>query len=521
MDPYTTVFHGILTTANVHDFASLLLGLREFRLSGVRLETIILTTNILARAIFLRAPFFFGWIMLRLPIHFVLIFCSQYNYYHLTMPRKKYSIMQKLSMVRTLEEHTHNDADGASLRAVARELGVDASVLHRWKMQRPKLEAFLSRVNVHVNTRAASLHCGRTSCLNEIEDDLLAYIWEHREQGMPVSIRMVVNKAGQLLPAFRLKTDRAKDMSIRRFVAANGIVHRVQTHVSQETGDAVITKATDWMAQIRPILVGRDHRFIINMDQTPIFFSMQRRTTLEALGTRSVNVRTSGGQTMRVTVAATVTASGAVLPPLFVFKGKPGGRIEREFLGYIDGGIYTVQQKAWMDESIMLKWVDTVLKPYVATAPVGVEPILFLDSYRCHMMQSVVTIIQGLGVEVKHIPGGCTGLCQPIDVGIGRPLKSRVRHMWEDWMASQDLGARTNAPSRATVASWVVTALQDLPEIMVKKSWRHRPFEYFGGDDDEENYEVLQQEANNEEFYLEEENTLPSTTTIDENNVAI
>lgn len=161
------------------------------------------------------------------------------------MPRKKYSIVQKLSMVRTLEELTLNDADGASLRAVARELGVDASVLHRWKMQRPRFEAFLSRVHVHVNTGAASLHCGRTSCINEIEDDLLAYIWEHREQGMPVSIRMVVNKAGQLLPAFRLKTDRAKDMSIRRFVATHGIVHRVHTHVSQETGDAEVTKATN------------------------------------------------------------------------------------------------------------------------------------------------------------------------------------------------------------------------------------------------------------------------------------
>jgi DDE superfamily endonuclease len=77
-----------------------------------------------------------------------------------------------------------------------------------------------------------------------------------------------------------------------------------------------------------------------------------------------------------------------------------------------------------MDESIVLKWVDMVLKPYVATAPVGIEPILFLDSYRCHVMQSVVTVIQGLGVEVKHIPGGCTGLCQPIDVGIGQPLKA-------------------------------------------------------------------------------------------------
>jgi hypothetical protein len=67
-----------------------------------------------------------------------------------------------------------------------------------------------------------------------------------------------------------------------------------------------------------------------------------------------------------------------------------------------------------MDEEAML--VDRVLQPYVETAPPGVMPILFLDAYRCHMMASVVTRIQNLGVEVQHIPGGCTLLCQPVDL---------------------------------------------------------------------------------------------------------
>ena len=51
-------------------------------------------------------------------------------------------------------------------------------------------------------------------------------------------------------------------------------------------------------------------------------------------------------------------------------------------------------------------WVDMVLKPYVDKALEDVVPILFLDSYRCHMMNSVVDAIQDLGVQVKHIPGG-------------------------------------------------------------------------------------------------------------------
>jgi hypothetical protein len=87
-----------------------------------------------------------------------------------------------------------------------------------------------------------------------------------------------------------------------------------------------------------------------------------------------------------------------------------------------------------MDETVMLAWVDQVLQPYVKTAPEDIVPILILDSYQCHMMASVVQKIQELGVEVKHIPGGCTSLCQPVDVGfnsaksqhVGSALRTRV-----------------------------------------------------------------------------------------------
>ena len=53
-------------------------------------------------------------------------------------------------------------------------------------------------------------------------------------------------------------------------------------------------------------------------------------------------------------------------------------------------------------------WVEKVLKPYVESAPEGIVPLLLLDSYHCHVMASVVNEIQELGVEVEHIPGGCT-----------------------------------------------------------------------------------------------------------------
>ena len=86
-----------------------------------------------------------------------------------------------------------------------------------------------------------------------------------------------------------------------------------------------------------------------------------------------------------------VTASGKMLTPMLIFKGKPNRRIvKHEFPEYPEGCVYACQDNAWMDEQVMLQWVEQILKPYVDTAPEDVVPILFLDSYRCHIMASVV-----------------------------------------------------------------------------------------------------------------------------------
>ncbi len=121
-------------------------------------------------------------------------------------------------------------------------------------------------------------------------------------------------------------------------------------------------------------------------------------------------------------MAVTITGDGMVLPSMIMFKGKHEGRIARsEFAAYLAGHRYCCQDVVWIDKHVMLTWVEEVLAPYVATAPDDTIPLLILDSYQCHMMASVVYKIQELGFEVKHIPGGCTSLCQPVDVGFNNP----------------------------------------------------------------------------------------------------
>ena len=182
----------------------------------------------------------------------------------------------------------------------------------------------------------------------------------------------------------------------------------------------------------------------------------------------------------------TVTASGEMLQPLIIFKGKPGGRIEKtEFGTYAPNAVYACQDAAWMDERVMRMWVEKVLKPFVDDVPENITPLLLLDSYRCHTMASVKSDIEVLGIEVQIIPGGCTGMCQPVDVGIGKPLKTRARHLWEEWMVLE-VSSNPDGPcrhaSRAQMSQWIHTSFNEIKlsnRMIAYNSWRHHQFTYF------------------------------------------
>jgi hypothetical protein len=118
-----------------------------------------------------------------------------------------------------------------------------------------------------------------------------------------------------------------------------------------------------------------------------------------------------------------------------------------------------------MDERVMLAWIEEVLAPYAATAPEDIIPLLILDSYQCHMMASVVSNIQELGVKVKHIPSGCTSLCQLVDVGFNKPFKSHIQKMWINWMIAEGVQeGTTSSPTRRNVAVWVDEAMVKMKE---------------------------------------------------------
>ena len=111
-------------------------------------------------------------------------------------------------------------------------------------------------------------------------------------------------------------------------------------------------------------------------------------------------------------------------------------------------------------------------------------PYLLLDKYKCHYQGSVSKAIEDLGVEWDIIPGGCTGLVQPIDVGVGKLFKNRMRYKWEEWLIDQyDDGASADRvkPTDATkfIAEWASESWKCIPKEVVYNAQKHNPFSHF------------------------------------------
>ena len=61
---------------------------------------------------------------------------------------------------------------------------------------------------------------------------------------------------------------------------------------------------------------------IINMDETPLYFDMPTSRTISKKGVREVRIRSTGAEKKHLTVILACTASGIMLPPMLIFKGK-------------------------------------------------------------------------------------------------------------------------------------------------------------------------------------------------------
>jgi hypothetical protein len=390
------------------------------------------------------------------------------------MAKKVYTNGQKLGMVVRSREM---QLAGQSIRAICREFAIQPHQLREWR----KKEAMLR------SSRKSKKGVGafRSGMLKDFEEPLVQWFLDMREAGVPVHIRHVVLRAQQLNPAFGEKTEEQKYAIARRLLIRNCIVLRARTRVSQRHPQEVADEARAFTVFAKALFstAPYERAMVFNMDQTGVFFSMSPRTTLNMVGARTVHCVSSTNGPERCSVSLCISGGGAKLKPMVTFKGRPNGDIAIRQLPTFpmrENMELNCQDNAWVDEATMIKWIDRVLAPYLQENAAGRSPILVLDSYKVHLMDSIKTRIESLGVRLEYVPPGCTCLAQPVDVGIGRPFKTNLTRLWNDWILNRgDDFAMTHPPSRELLTTWINQAWEEISEETVQNAWRKDGYKFF------------------------------------------
>lgn len=144
------------------------------------------------------------------------------------------------------------------------------------------------------------------------------------------------------------------DTWLTAFMARCGLSLRRTTNLTVFDDEELVARAVRFMSYLSSKRPALDKLRTLLMGETAVYFEDPRRDTIDIAGARHVVLLSTGFASMRITFALAVSASGAKQPPLLIWKGKIDTFKKH-------GSVYLAQQdRAWMNSSLLCKWLDTV-----------------------------------------------------------------------------------------------------------------------------------------------------------------
>ncbi|XP_039542042.1 uncharacterized protein LOC120489360 isoform X3 [Pimephales promelas] len=349
-------------------------------------------------------------------------------------------------------------------RAAARELGLNESMIRRWKQQREEL------TQCKKTTKAFR---GNKSRWPELENELEDWVNTQRAGGRGVSTVQIRLKAKRIATAMKLEDFSGGPSWCLRFMRRKGLSIRVRTSLCQQLPPDYEEKVSNFHkftdAKIAAHSIGLHN--IINMDEVPLTFDLPLTRTVNRKGESSVTLKTNGHEKTHFTCVLSCTASGEKLPPMVIFK-----RTTMPKENFPIGIVVKVNKEGWMTESLMHEWHTECY----GKRPGGLfhrnKALLVLDSMRAHITDSVKEAIKRSNSIPAVIPGGTTKYLHPLDINVNRAFKVALRVQWEAWMTRREKSfTKTGRIRRATygqVCQWVLTAWNNVKKSTIINGFR-------------------------------------------------
>ena len=383
----------------------------------------------------------------------------------MTTPTKKLTINQKCAAVEEAELT-------GNVRATARKWKVYPSTIRKWRKNYPKIKQEAQK-----SPRKLTTHPGPKPQEQEVESQIYSWIICQLDAELAVSTTDIIDKALSINPLFKSGNHVTLTGWVYRFMVRNNLSVRTRTRVSQITDAAMQSVRHDFCHRLMTSYKARinDPHLLINMDETAVYLNCSPNRTVHMKGEKAVAMNIGSASSMRFTLAVTVAMDGTKLPLFVIFKGTPGGSVEKQLPTILPEGIFgCVQKKGWMDNRTMRIWYDKFYKPYIGT--VTSTSGLLLDDFVCHKSGELTQRLNSDNSLLYMIPPHYTGLLQPCDVGINKSLKDQMKKAASTWRRNRHRvlapGDKLPAPKRSDVLEWLKKIWHEFPVEIVQNSFK-------------------------------------------------
>lgn len=324
--------------------------------------------------------------------------------------------------------------EGHETRAVARDIGIPKSTLHR-HVQKAKLLKDVAEYNFIPNITV------RQVFTKEQEDMLCSYLIKAGKMNYGLTPlqarRLAYEYASKLNLQFpeQWKTSklagrewwfgfrsRQKDLSLRK---------PESTSLSRSTAFNR-TNVCEFFNNLKSLY--EKYNFppdsIFNLDETAVTTVHKPPKVISQRGLKQVGQVTSAERGQLVTMCNIISASGNSIPPAFVF---PRVNFKEFMLNQAPiGSLGLAHQTGWMTAENFLLVIKHLIKH---TKPSKEDPILvIMDNHETHITIDVVTEARKSGVHLLTMPPHCSHRLQPLDVGVYSPFKTHYNVAANNWM---------------------------------------------------------------------------------------
>lgn len=366
-----------------------------------------------------------------------------------------YTFAFKLKVVAFAESHNNSEA--------AKTFSVHRKRVIEWRGQKELLQ---SKDGLLSRKRLAG--SGRKVHYPDIEEELLQWLKRRREAGARVTGTGLKKECLRLHHLKGQQNFKASCGWLRKFLRRHNLSFRRATHVGQKKESVLSDKANHFLRFV--IRMRQRHHYkmthIGNMDETPIWMDMPGDYTIETVGTKTIDMKTTGHEKFRITVILGAMADGTKKKPLVILKGvRPPKNIP-------NGLLVHMHQKAWANEEIILYWLRNVWGKDNQK-----RRLLVWDAFSAHITPSVKEAARtSYNSDIAVIPGGCTHKLQPCDVSWNRPFKDAFRNRYDDWLVDGEVSltpkGNRRPPSKELILKWVKESWDEVSPDVVRKSFK-------------------------------------------------